>query len=92
MRLPARIEAHDHACAQNVIFAVSVRLLSLVLPAIQDDLHGFRAGENRKPFHNRAGHEMGFVWFGDDIAAAAHVIPFFVSERYHSHALTWECF
>ncbi len=49
-------------------------MLALILSAIQDNLHGFRAGEYGQPFHYRAGHEMGLIRFGDDVATAAHIL------------------
>ncbi|WP_367154451.1 hypothetical protein [Methylomonas sp. HYX-M1] len=38
-------------------------MLALVLPTVEDDLHGFRAGKHGQPFDDGAGHEMGFVGF-----------------------------
>ncbi len=47
-------------------------MFSLVLPAIEYDLHGFWAGKDGQPFKYGAGHEMRFFGFCDFVAASAH--------------------
>ena len=43
---------------------------SLMGPALQKDLHRIRTGEDRQPFHNGAGQEMGIVRLLDHIAGS----------------------
>jgi hypothetical protein len=59
------------------------------MPAIEYDLHGFRARKHRQPFHDGAGHKVRFISFGDNVTASAHDYSRVVdAERLwlHSHA------
>lgn len=42
--------------------------------AVQNDLRGVGAGENRGPVEDGTGHEVGCAWITEAVAAAPHLI------------------
>ena len=63
-------------------------------PAVQKDLHRIRTGEDREPFHDGAGQEMGLIRLPDDVAAPGHLFSPSTEDagasRLRSHAGAWE--